>query len=212
MKGETIRGLAAAVLLLLALSPVAAQQDAPAATLAQVSSRSKALAIDGYGLKALHDVLSGGRASLESLGSRDMHEPVDLRARWGDRATLPYSLTFTPQGQISGAFGGVPVVGMFYGLKSDGVFILTVDGQAFVMGTYECLHGECSIVGEDVLGHAKSFLIFTNSLTGTFRGTLHGFYPSQPAWVRGVEEWARAILDAARVQEIVSAAARLGGK
>lgn len=206
MSGESIRGLALSVLLLLALPPAAAKQEVPAGTLAQADSRSEALALD--------EVLSTGRASFaqNGPGSHDSSEPVDLRARWKDRAALPYSLTFTLQGQITGSFGGVPVVGMFYGVKGEGVFMLTVDGQAFVMGTYECTRGECSIVGEEVLGHPKSFLIFTNSLTGTFRGTLHGFYPSWPAWVSAVEAWARQNLETSRVQDVVSAAARFGGK
>lgn len=206
MSGESIRGLALGVLLLLALPPAAAKQEIPAGTRAQPDSRSEALALD--------EVLFAGRASFDRNGPRshDSSEPVDLRARWSDRAAVPYSLTFTSQGQITGSFGGVPVVGMFYGVKGEGVFMLTVDGQAFVMGTYECMRGECSIVGEEVLGHPKSFLIFTNSLTGTFRGTLHGFYPSRPAWVSTVEAWARQNLEASRVQDVVSAAARFGGK
>ena len=214
LRGESIRGLALAVLLLLALPLAAAQQDAPSGTPAQSESRSEALTIESYPLKALDDVLAGRRASFDrsSGASRDPSEPVDLRARWADRAALPYSLTLTSQGQITGSFGGVPVVGMLYGVKGEGVFMLTVDGQAFVMGTYECMRGECSIVGEEVLGQAKSFLIFTNSLTGTFRGTLHGFYPSRQAWLGTVEAWARENLEASRVQEIVTAAARLEGK
>lgn len=203
MRGESIRGLALAVLLLLALPLAAAQQDAPSGTPAQSESRSEALTIESYHLQVLDDVLSGRCASFDrsSRGSRDPSEPVDLRARWADRAALPYSLTLNSQGQITGSFGGVPVVGMFHGAKGEGVFMLTVDGQAFVMGTYECMRGECSIVGEEV-----------HSRTGTYRGTLHGFYPSRQAWLGTVEAWARESLEASRVQEIAAAAARLGGK
>lgn len=206
MKGESTRWLGLAALLLLALPPVAAQQAIPDTTFAQPDVRSEALVID--------NILSAGRASFEKYKPErsDLSEPADLRARWRDRAEVPYSLTFTSQGQITGAFGGVPVVGTFYGVKGEGVFVLTVDGQAFVMGTYECIRGECTIVGEEVLGQPKSFLIFTNSLSGTFRGTLHGFYPSRPAWLNAVEAWARENLEASRVQSVVSAAAHVGGK
>lgn len=144
--------------------------------------------------------------------SRGQSGPVDLRARWADRAAVPYVLTFMPERRITGSFGGVPVAGMFYGAKDEGVFTLTVDGQAFVMGTYECMRGECSIVGAEALGHPKSFLIYTTSLTGTVSGTLHGFYPSWQTWLSRVEVWARENLEASRVKDIVDAASRHAGK
>ncbi|MGH2436740.1 MAG: hypothetical protein ACRDFA_07085 [bacterium] len=215
MTGEWIRGLAVAVLLLLALPLAAFHFDARAAMPPQPELRSEALTADGYELNVLDNVLSNPRVSVERSGnrvSRDQSRPVDLRARWADRAAVSYVLTFTPQRKIIGSFGGVPVAGMFHGAKGEGVFTLTVDGQAFVMGTYECMRGECSIVGEEVLGHPKSFLIFTNSLIGTVSGKLHGFYPSWQIWLSRVEMWARENLEASRVQEIVDATSRPSGK
>jgi len=69
LRGESIRGLALAVLLLLALPLAAAQQDAPSGTPAQSESRSEALTIESYPLKALDDVLAGRRpAALANPG------------------------------------------------------------------------------------------------------------------------------------------------
>lgn len=216
MSGESIRGLALVALLLLILPPAIANQGVPGGASPQTDpdSQSGAFRADSYQLNVIQDVLPAlpAASGLRRLSSPALDRPTDLRARWKDRASVSYALTFTPRGQITGSFGGIPVVGMYYGMKNEGLFVLTVDGQALVMGTYECMRGECSIVGEEVLGQPKSFLIFTNRMTGTFRGNLPGFYPSQHAWITGVEMWAQENLDPSRVGVIVSAAMRFGGK
>lgn len=216
MSGESIRGLALVALLLLTLPPAIAKQGVPDGTSPQAGpdSQSEAFRIDSDQLNVIQDALPPlpAVAGLKQPSGSMSEGPVDLRARWKDRASLAYALTFAPRGQITGSFGGIPVVGMYYGVKNEGVFVLTVDGQALVMGTYECMRGECSIVGEEVLGRPKSFLIFANRMTGTFCGTLPGFYPSRRAWITGVEMWARENLDPSRVEGIVSTAMQLGGK
>jgi len=124
-------------------------------------------------------------------------------------AVLPYALTFAPDGSIRGTFGGIATRGVYAGTATDGVFTLTVDGQALVLGTYECLGGECSLVGEELLGRPASFLISAPALAGTVRGSLAGLSPSPRAWVRRVAEWAQAHLDAARVGPVVASATRV---
>lgn len=123
--------------------------------------------------------------------------------------SLPYSLTLHPDAKITGTFGGVPVAGSFEGTRADGVFTLTVDGKAFVMGIYQCVPVECAIVAEEVLGQSKGFLILTPAMAGTVRGSLRNLYPSHAAWVGSVTKWGKGNLQTMPLEELVSAAARL---
>jgi hypothetical protein len=137
----------------------------------------------------------------------------------GASFTLPYALTFHATGRITGSFGGIPVQGTFEAsavegaaedrIAVEGVFTLTVDGKAFVMGLYQCTSVDCGLIGEEVLGRPKRFLVLTRALTGTIRGSLRGLYPSHAAWVKGVEEWGKINLQTMPLGELVAAAARL---
>ncbi len=122
---------------------------------------------------------------------------------------LPYTLTLHGTGRITGTFGGVSVLGTFEGTGTEGVFTLTVDGKAFVMGIYQCVPVECAIVGEEVLGQSKSFLILTRSMGGTIRGSLPQLYPAHAAWIKAVEKWGKENLQTMPLEELVAAAARL---
>ena len=137
----------------------------------------------------------------------------------GASFSLPYSLTFHATGRITGSFGGIAVLGAFERsaiegtaedrIVTEGVFTLTVDGKAFVMGLYQCTSVDCGLIGEEVLGRPTRFLVLTRGLTGTIRGALRGLYPSHAAWVSGVEEWGKANLQTMPLDELVAAAARL---
>ena len=136
-----------------------------------------------------------------------------------DAATfaLPYNLTLQAGGRIGGTFGGVPVLGTFertaaedvQRMSVEGVFTLTVDGKAFVMGVYQCVPVECALVGEEVLGRPQTFYISIRSMSGTIRGSLRGLYPSHAAWVSGVTEWGKLHLQTMPLSALIAAAARL---
>lgn len=132
---------------------------------------------------------------------------------------LPYNLMFHPTGRISGTFGGVAVLGTFEATTAEmreaertvreGVFTLTVDGKAFVMGLYQCVPVECVLVGEEILGQPKAFLVVTRSMRGTVRGSLRNLYATHAAWVSGVEKWGKMNLQTMPLDELIAAAARL---
>lgn len=131
---------------------------------------------------------------------------------------LPYNLTLQAGGRISGTFGGVPVLGTFertateddvQRMTVEGVFTLTVDGKAFVMGVYQCVPVECALVAEEVLGRPQTFYISIRSMSGSIRGTLRQLYPSHAAWVSSVTEWGKLHLQTMPLSALIAAAARL---
>ncbi len=88
---------------------------------------------------------------------------------------------------------------------SSGGWTMTVDGQTFASGTYQCAGDVCTFTGTTLLGKSASF-----TMTST-TGTVSGLFATHGAWVSAVANWANTHLSGQQIGQVVSAAARIEG-